>query len=107
MALNWSNSRQAPDTSCLACDGAGSGWRPDNIRRAGCFAGALMRLMCFHLTVVDEETTSNGGNKRSCQYQSAQDRCFQSGAFEEQESEVILWNGVDGLWTRESCVNMI
>lgn len=104
MRLNWSNSRQATGTSCLSCDGAGSGWRPDNIRRGGCFAGALM---CFHLAAVDEETTSNGGNKRSCQDESAQDRCFQSGAFEEQESDVILWNGVDGLWTRERCVNMI
>lgn len=61
MRLNWSNSRQAPATSCLACDGAGSGWRPDNIRRGGCSAGALKRLVCFHLAVVDEETTSKGG----------------------------------------------
>lgn len=66
-----------------------------------------MRLMCFYPTVVDEETTSNGGNKRSCQYDSVQDRCFQSGEFAAEDSDVILGKGVDGLWTHDSCVNIV
>lgn len=25
---------------------------------------------------------------------------------DEEESDVILWNGVDGLWTSDNCVNI-